>query len=73
MATYTLRGRQPSNLAPDISKTGNVALKLPKRPLLGDVMGDLSVALPADLGRMLLFDAILLLWVCWSQGLLQSF
>ena len=52
-----------------ISKTGNVARKLPKYPLLRDILGDLRATFLADLARKLFFDVNFLFGVCGSQGL----
>ena len=54
------------------TKNRNVALQLPKYPLLRDILGDLRATFLADLARKLFFYVIVFLGACGSQGLYNS-
>ena len=55
----------------DSRRRVNRDLKLPKYPLLRDVLGDLRATFAADLARKPFFDVIIPFWGVWVTGALQ--
>ena len=68
VATPTRRSKKNLQPVPKNSKTGNVALKLPKCPSLRDILGDLRAIFLADLARKLFLTSFSFLGFVGHRG-----